>query len=113
MPFRRLEEREQYKKFDWIECDLVRNSIKTPGLRVAFGRLTRENWRTWSPWDTSELPTSGGNADGFSLGNARVYDRLDEIIDAAKKNEMSLCVFKPARKIRELLGNNGGKLGPT
>src|SRR5450432_1349519 len=26
VPFRRLEEEEQYKKFDWIECQLARNS---------------------------------------------------------------------------------------
>jgi hypothetical protein len=26
VPFRRLEEAEQYSKFDWIECQLVRNT---------------------------------------------------------------------------------------
>jgi hypothetical protein len=26
VPFRRLDEAEQYRKFDWIECQLVRNS---------------------------------------------------------------------------------------
>ncbi len=31
-----------------------------------------------------------------------MYDRLDEIIDAAKQNELSLCVFKPTR-VRELI----------
>src|SRR5438552_18900046 len=25
VPFRRLEETEQYRKFDWIECDLVKS----------------------------------------------------------------------------------------
>jgi hypothetical protein len=25
VPFRRLDEKEQYRKFDWIECDLVKS----------------------------------------------------------------------------------------
>ena len=99
VPFRRLEEREQYKKFDWIECDLVRNS-KDP---------RPESHRPFDPGELADLEPVGhiGTSDKWRerrrilTGNARVYDRLDEIIDAAKKNEKSLCVFKPAR-VREL-----------
>lgn len=25
VPFRRLEEAEQYRKFDWLECDLIKS----------------------------------------------------------------------------------------
>ena len=31
------------------------------------------------------------------LGNADVFDKRDEIVAAAKANQMSLCVFKPTR----------------
>jgi hypothetical protein len=26
VPFRRLEEAQQYSKYDWVECDLIRNA---------------------------------------------------------------------------------------
>jgi hypothetical protein len=29
VPFRRLNEKEQYSKFDWLECHLVRNPSDT------------------------------------------------------------------------------------
>ena len=99
VPFRRLEEREQYKKFDWIECNLVRNS-KDP---------RPESHRPFDQGELADLEPVGhiGTSDKWRerrrilLGSARVYDRLDEIVGAAKKNEMSLCVFKPTR-VREL-----------
>ena len=32
VPFRRLEEAEQYRKFDWLECDLIKSrSEPAPG----------------------------------------------------------------------------------
>ena len=99
VPFRRLEEREQYKKFDWIECDLVRNSKDH----------RPESHRPFDQGELADLEPVGhiGTSDKWRerrrilLGNARVYDRRDEIVNAAKKNEMSLCVFKPSR-VRDL-----------
>ena len=92
VPFRRLDEKEQYRKFDWIECRLVRNpSDPRP--------------ETFRPVDQNELrPT--GHIDTASnwrerrrilLQTARVYDRLDELIAGAKANDVSLAVFKPTR----------------
>lgn len=92
VPFRRLEEEEQYKKFDWVECTLLRNrSDPRP--------------ETYRPVDESELrPVAHvDTADGWRerrrllLKTARVYDRLDDLIAGAKRNELSLAVFKPAR----------------
>ena len=99
VPFRRLEEQERYKKFDWIECDLVRNSKDH----------RPESHRPFDQGELADLEPVGhiGTSDKWRerrrilLGNARVYDRRDEIVNAAKKNEMSLCVFKPTR-VREL-----------
>ena len=90
VPFRRLSEKEQYSKYDWLDCSLVRHkSDPRP-----------ESYR---PVDNSELRPIGhiGTSDKWRerrqilLERARIYDRLDEVIEAAKGNEISLCVFKP------------------
>ena len=105
VPFRRLGEREQYRKFDWIEWQLVRNTSDP----------RPESFRPYDQSELSDLQPAGhiDTSDKWRerrrilLGNARVYDRLDEIIDAAKQNEMSLCVFKPTR-VRELIWEDEG-----
>ena len=92
VPFRRLGETEQYKKFDWLECQLVRNS-------------SDPRPETFRPADENELRPVG-HIDTSSnwrerrrilLNTARVYDRLDELIAGAKANQVSLAVFKPTR----------------
>jgi hypothetical protein len=94
VPFRRLEEGEQYSKFDWIDCRLVRNpSDPRP--------------ETFRPVDESELQPVGhmDTEDGWRerrrllLKTAHVYDRLDELIAGAKANELSLAVFKPTKVV--------------
>ena len=92
VPFRRLDEKEQYRKFEWLECQLVRNpSDPRP--------------ETFRPVDENELPPVGfvDTKDGWRerrrilLETARVYDRLDDLIAGAKANLLSLAVFKPTR----------------
>ena len=100
VPFRRLDEKEQYRKFDWIECNLVRNASDP----------RPESFRPYDQGELADLEPVGhiGTSDKWRerrrilLGNTRVYSRLDEVIDAAKKNEISLCVFKPTR-VREFI----------
>jgi len=91
VPFRRLDEAEQYRKFDWLECGLTRNtSDRRP-----------ESFR---PIGFSELQPIGhlGTKDGWHerrrllLKTAQVFTHLQELIDAAKANQLSLAVFKPA-----------------
>lgn len=92
VPFRRLDEKEQYKKYDWLNCSLVRNS-------------SDPRPETYRPDDASEMqPVSHvGTADNWRerrellLKNTKVYTRLGELIDGAKANLLSLAVFKPAR----------------
>ncbi len=92
VPFRRLGEDEQYRKYDWVECRLVRNASDVRP-------------ETFRPADARELMPVGhlGTADAWRdrrrllLLTARVYDRLDEIIAGAKANQISLAVFKPSR----------------
>lgn len=94
VPFRRLGETEQYRKYDWLECRIVRN---TQDRRP-------ESYR---PVDESELQAVAhiGTQDQWRerrqlvLGKAKVSDKLDELILGAKQNEISLAVFKPAKVI--------------
>jgi hypothetical protein len=97
VPFRRLGEAEQYKKFDWIECNLVngrndprpetRHPVDHKELQ-AIGHIdTSANWR---------------ERRAIILGKATVYDRLQVMIDGAKANKMSLAVFKP-QKIKKFI----------
>lgn len=90
VPFRRLDEAEQYRKFDWIEADFVTNrSDPRPETHhpadydqlVPIAHMgTDDNWR-----ERREL----------LLKRAKVYDRLEPLMTGAKENRLSLAVFKP------------------
>ena len=92
VPFRRLDETEQYSKYDWLECDLIKNT----------GDPRPESYR---PIDVKQLSPAGhmGTSDnwrerrGLLLHVSRVYTQLQPLIDGAKANTLSLAVFKPKR----------------
>ena len=100
VPFRRLNESEQYRKYDWIECRLVR--------RTADPRP-----ESFSPADQNEL-TPVGHIDTSDkwrerrrllLQTTQVYDRLDRLIEGAKSNTLSLAIFKPT-KVTDFIWEN-------
>jgi hypothetical protein len=91
VPFRRLAEKQQYKKFDWVEVRLVPNT----------GDPRPETYR---PVDASDFERPVGHMGVESgwrerrtmlLKVARVYDRMDDLIAGAKANRVSLAVFRP------------------
>lgn len=92
VPFRRLDENEQYRKFDWIETEFIRNrSDPRPETchpadiqkMLPVGHMgTEYNWR-----DRRQL----------LLKKAKVYDGLEPLMAGAKENRLSLAVFKPAK----------------
>src|SRR6266480_5416877 len=92
VPFRRLDETEQYRKFDWLECDLIRSrtdprpETRHPADMKQLNPLghmgTESNWR-----ERREL----------LLKKATVHTRLQSLIDGAKANTLSLAVFKPTK----------------
>ena len=92
VPFRRLNEREQYRKYDWLECDFIRN-------------LSDPRPETFRPRDfldmqpVSHVDTSDGWRERrrLLLETARVFTSMDELIAGAKANTVSLAVFKPTR----------------
>ncbi len=92
VPFRRLEDKEQYSKFDWVEAELrkstadprpeTRHPTDVRQLQPVGHIDTRDNWR-----ERRKL----------LLETARVYSRLEELIAGAKANALSLAVFRPTR----------------
>lgn len=92
VPFRRLDDTEQYRKFDWLECDVV----KSPG------DFRPESFR---PTDVNQL-TAVNHVDTNNnwrerrrmlLQIAKVHTQLQPLIDGAKANALSLATFKPTR----------------
>jgi hypothetical protein len=92
VPFRKKTYNEQYKKYDWIELDLVKNTADfrpesyrphshESEIKIIGHIDTKDNW--------AELKT-------FALG--KVYYNLSELIAEAKDKNIrtSLAVFKPA-----------------
>jgi hypothetical protein len=92
VPFRRLDQKEQYHKFDWIECDVAasRKDIR-PETRhpidhkqlVPVGHIgTDDHWRMRRK---------------LLLPSGRVYHDMQQLIGEAKANRCSLATFKPSR----------------
>ena len=92
VPFRRLNEKQQYRKFDWLEFHTSRNSSdpRPETYRpvdfkqlIPVGHLdTKNNWQ---------------DRRNILLKKAAVYTRMQELIDGAKANRLSLAVFKPTK----------------
>jgi hypothetical protein len=95
VPFRRLEEQQQYEKYDWIEGDFVRNT-------------SDHRHETLRPVDVNNIIKAGkmDTAHGWRerkalvLEKSRVENKLTPLCDAIKATPgtaVSLAVFKPAR----------------
>ena len=95
VPFRRLDETEQYRKFDWIECDLVRQS-KDPRPESHHP----SDMRQLVPVDHLGTADDWRERRKLLLRRCPIHTRLQPLIDDAKANRASLAVFKPARITR-------------
>jgi hypothetical protein len=94
VPFRRLNEEQQYKKYDWIECQVQRRTADP--RPESFRPLNTEELKAVKHMDTSN---NWRERRRLLLKTARVYTQLDDLIQGAKANRISLAVFKPARII--------------
>lgn len=91
IPFRLLDQEQQYTKYQWIEADIVRNTadprpeshrvLGTSEIKLLGKVSTAREWA-----DRRRLV----------LGNQKVYTSLKEIIALAHADTISLAVFKPA-----------------
>jgi hypothetical protein len=94
VPFRRLEDAEQYRKFDWIECRLIRNQ-KDPRPETHHAADLKDLH------PTGHIGTDSNWRERRKLlvNTAKVYTRLQSLIDGAKANTASLAVFKPTKVV--------------
>lgn len=93
VPFRQLAGDSQYKKYDWIELELVKN---TTDFRV-------ESYRPANPADINIVGHIDADGDTWSRRRehclSKVYTNLEVLIAEAKDRQIgtSLAVFKPTR----------------
>lgn len=92
VPFRRLEEAEQYKKFDWVEVPLVRNTADP--RPETFRPAEHADFAAVGHVDTADMWRERRR---LLLKTAKVYTRISDLITDAKSNVASLAVFKPAK----------------
>lgn len=92
VPFRRLEDYQQYAKYDWIECELTRNDkdIRPETYRPNFNLDITKCGHIGTSRDWEERRQ-------IVLKRARVYDSMDALVAEAKANTASLAVFKPTK----------------
>jgi len=91
VPFRALPYNDQYKKFEWVELDLVRN---TSDFRPESYRSIRgiDGIRTLG----EEVGTSDGWAKRKEFALKEVFTSMNELIQRAKSNERkSLATLNP------------------
>lgn len=93
VPFRRLDEEEQYRKFDWVELETRKST-------------SDHRPETRHPTDAKDIQPVDhlGTEEGWKerrkvLSRVQVHRHLQPLLDGAKVNTMSLALFKPARII--------------
>lgn len=91
VPFRKLEEQEQYKKFDWIECRVAKHKDLRP---ESFRPVDPKDLRPVGHIDTAD---EWRERRRLLLETCTVHTNLRSLIAGAKENKMSLAIFKPAR----------------
>ncbi len=91
--FRKKSYEEQYKKYDWIEIDLVKNK----------NDFRPESYRPYSHDSEikilEHIDTKGNWAERKKFALGKVYDNLSELIAESKNKKIctSLAAFKPSK----------------
>lgn len=91
VPFRRLGDEEQYRKFDWVELEAMKS---TKDHRP----------ETHHPTDAKEIRSVEhiGTNESWSarrkvLAKIETHHQMQPLLDGAKANRLSLALFKPAK----------------
>jgi hypothetical protein len=92
-PFRKLDYENRYKKYQWIELPLSKNSsdVRPESYKVddiTQIKLLGDPVGTGNGWEERKSIILGGN---------EVHSDLTELIARANANELSLAIFKPAK----------------
>ena len=91
IPFRRMGDEKQYKKYDWIEIDVQKN--KQDMRPESF----TPNWETIKKLDHIDTKYNWRSRKAVVLRN--IHEKLTELINLAHENKLSLTVFKAKRFI--------------
>ena len=93
VPFRKYDEYQRYKKFQWIELDIERNTTdqRIESYRPKSEITLLDEMGTANRWQARR---------DFVLGRGAVYTKLDEIITRNRARELSLATFRPTEVIR-------------
>lgn len=98
LPFRKLDYDNRYKKYQWMEIPLQKNT----------GDTRPESYRVGDILQIKLIGEPVGTEKGWKERKRIVFERnpihtdLTELIELAKRNEISLAIFKP-EKIIELV----------
>jgi len=96
VPFRRMEDlNRRYHKYDWVECDLIRNTAKDkrPESRRPTDLSTLQcvgNMNTQDQWRERRK---------LILEKGQVFTNMQALIEDAKADRRSLATFKPSAVI--------------
>lgn len=93
VPFRKMSYNEQYKKYDWIELDLVKN--KSDFRPESFRPYSHDN----EVKIVGHIDTESNWAERKKITLGKIYYNLDELIAEAHNKAIctSLAVFKPTQ----------------
>jgi len=94
VPFRRLDQKEQYRKYDWLDLQLARN---TSDPRNETFRPVFDDYRDFVPVNHVAPSDSWRARRSLILDRCPVYTRRDDLVADAKANVASLAVFKPTK----------------
>ena len=93
IPFRKLEIDKKYKKYSWINIDVVRNkSDFRPETYKPYNLDTIEIEE-----ETKQSPAPWWKRREIIFKNKKVYTNITELILSAKTSGTSLAVFKPTK----------------
>ena len=104
IPFRGLEYEKRYKKYQWIEANIEKNTedSRPESYRV----IDIDNIKLQKEIDTSR---NWEERRKRVLEKGKVFSNLKEIISLARSNKMSLAVFKPTKIIDFIIEDTSGE----
>jgi hypothetical protein len=96
LPFRKLDYENRYKKYQWIELSLIKNTsdprpesyrVVDPDAIVLCESVNTDKDRSWK------------TRKSILFENNEIYRNLTDLITRANNNELSLAIFKPQKII--------------
>ena len=90
VPFRKLDFKEKYHKYTWIELDAERNTkdFRPETYRPNLSTIKVDKKLNKVNWDERRK---------IIFKSQKVYTSLQEVIDKAKSDKISLAIFKPTK----------------